>query len=91
MRRMRSGAVVLGGVGILAATLTACGSDEPDRRCVDKVTQEKLPDYECKDSTGHGHYYYGGSVKNGKVSGGSYDKASVSRGGFGGGHGSSGG
>ncbi|MFE7774165.1 hypothetical protein ACFU5O_09730 [Streptomyces sp. NPDC057445] len=84
-RRLRSGAVVLGGMGMLAATLTSCGS-EPDERCIDPVTQEVLPDYECDDDDGQGHgrYYYGGSVRgNGKVSGGSFDKSAVDSGGFG--------
>ncbi|WP_069171077.1 hypothetical protein [Streptomyces griseus] len=81
-RRLRSSTVVLGGVGMLAATLTACGSD-PDRRCVDPVTREELPSYECRDSSGSGSYYYGGSSSRGKVSGGSFDKSAVDRGGFG--------
>lgn len=83
--------MVLGGVGLLAATLVACGSD-PDKRCVDPQTHKVLPESRCKDG-GPGRYYYGGSVKNGRVSGGGYDKSAVSRGGFGGGddHGSSGG
>ncbi|GAA2241706.1 hypothetical protein GCM10010145_04710 [Streptomyces ruber] len=34
-RRLRSSTVVLGGMGIVAAALTSCGS-EPDRRCVDR-------------------------------------------------------
>ncbi|WAZ23640.1 hypothetical protein STRCI_004995 [Streptomyces cinnabarinus] len=34
-RRLRSSTVVLGGMGVVAATLTSCGS-EPDRRCVDR-------------------------------------------------------
>ncbi|MEV6318387.1 hypothetical protein [Streptomyces sp. NPDC051776] len=34
-RRPRSGTVILGGMGALAAALTACGS-EPDKRCVDR-------------------------------------------------------
>ncbi|MGW7462939.1 hypothetical protein [Streptomyces sp. NPDC054797] len=88
-RRMRSGAVALGGMGLLAATLVACGSsDEPDKRCASRSTLEKLNDRECK-SGGRGAYYYGGSVSNGKVSGGSFDKAAVTRGGIGG-HSSSG-
>ncbi|WP_370414488.1 hypothetical protein [Streptomyces fradiae] len=96
MRRVRSTTVVLGGVGLLAATLTACSS-EPDRRCIDPVTYKELPDYECGDGDGdgssssHSHsgrYYYGGSSSSGKVSGGSFDKSAVSSGGFGG-HGSS--
>jgi hypothetical protein len=74
--------VVLGGMGVLAATITSCGSD-PDRRCVDPLTQEKLPSYECNDSSGSGSYYYGGSSSNGKVSGGSFTESAVDRGGFG--------
>ncbi|MEJ8636914.1 hypothetical protein ABZY19_08640 [Streptomyces sp. NPDC006475] len=81
-RRLRSSTVVLGGMGVLAATITSCGS-EPDKRCVDPVTQEKLPSYECDDSTGSGRYYYGGSYSSGKAEGGSFDKTAVDRGGFG--------
>ncbi|MGX1883300.1 hypothetical protein [Streptomyces sp. NPDC055287] len=82
-RKLRSGTVLLGGMGVLAATLTACGS-EPDRRCVDPVTQEVLPDYECDDDgTSNGRYYYGGHVNSGKVTDGSFDKSAVDRGGFG--------
>ncbi|GAA2784954.1 hypothetical protein [Streptomyces showdoensis] len=95
MRRLRSGTVVLGGVSVLAATLTACGS-EPDRRCIDPVTYKELPDYTCESGSGSGssssgRYYYGGSVSSGKVSGGSFDKAAVDSGGFGGHHSGSGG
>lgn len=91
-RRMRSGAVALGGMGLLAATLVACGSsDEPDRRCASRSTLNKLNEKECKTG-GTGSYYYGGSVANGKVSGGSFDKSAVTRGGIGKSHsGSSGG
>lgn len=95
-RRMRSGAVALGGMGLLAATLVACGSsDEPDRRCADRKTLEKLNNKECK-SGGRGAYYYGGTATAGNgrayVSGGSFDKSAVTRGGIGGGKsGSSGG
>ncbi|MFF0741129.1 hypothetical protein ACFYVL_12090 [Streptomyces sp. NPDC004111] len=93
-RKLRSSTVVLGGMGMLALSLSACGS-EPDRRCVDPVTQEELPSYECEDddddgggssgsSASHsGVYYYGGSVSNRRVSGGSFDKQAVDRGGFG--------
>ncbi|MER8042436.1 hypothetical protein [Streptomyces sp. NPDC094032] len=95
MRRLRSSTVVLGGVGMLAATLTACGS-EPDQRCIDPVTYKELPDYQCasgsgSSSTSTGRYYYGGSVSSGKVSGGSFDKSAVDSGGFGGHHSGSGG
>ncbi|MFD9487890.1 hypothetical protein [Streptomyces sp. NPDC059991] len=73
MRRFRSTAVVLGGMGVLAATLTAC-SHEPDRRCVDPVSHKELPKYECK-SGGHGSYYYGGHTRNGAVYGGSFNRS----------------
>ncbi|MCX5012188.1 hypothetical protein OG765_14455 [Streptomyces sp. NBC_00555] len=91
-RRMRSGAVALGGMGLLAAALVACGnSNEPDRRCVDRSTLDKLDDRYCKSgsSNSRGTYYYGGSVRSGKVTGGSFDKSAVTRGGIGG-HSSSG-
>ncbi|KUH35954.1 hypothetical protein ATE80_26165 [Streptomyces kanasensis] len=76
-------------MGALALTLTSCGSSEPDRRCVDPVTREVLPDYKCRgggsggSGGGSGSYYYGGSANSGKVEGGSFDKATVQRGGFG--------
>ncbi|MEV4919696.1 hypothetical protein AB0K47_23145 [Streptomyces tirandamycinicus] len=83
-RRLRSSTVVLGGMGVLAVTITSCGS-EPDRRCVDRITREVLPSYECDDDRrgGTGSYYYGGGKYDGRVSGGSFDKAAVERGGFG--------
>jgi hypothetical protein len=81
-RKLRSSTVVLGGMGMLAATLTACGS-EPDERCVDRVTQEILPEYECEDDSGSGTYYYGGTTNGSRVSGGSFNKSAVKRGGFG--------
>lgn len=81
-RSLRSASVVLGGVGLLAASLVACSSD-PDKRCVDPTTYKQLPDKDCHDS-GPGRYYYGGSVHNGKASGGSFEKSGVSRGGIGG-------
>ncbi|WP_055602191.1 hypothetical protein [Streptomyces aureus] len=94
MRRLRSSTVVLGGMGVLAATITACGSD-PDKRCVDPVTRETLPSYECESGGGgdddddnggtthRGSYYYGGSIRDNRVSGGSFDKKAVDTGGFG--------
>ncbi|MFE6841582.1 hypothetical protein [Streptomyces sp. NPDC057686] len=94
-RRMRSGSVALGGMGLLAAALVACGSSsEPDKRCVDRATLEKLNTKECKSgsgSSGRGAYYYGGAVSNNRVSGGSFDKSAVTRGGIGGHSSSSGG
>ncbi|MFE9255123.1 hypothetical protein [Streptomyces sp. NPDC006879] len=80
-RRMRSGGVILGGVGLLAAALVGCGSD-PDKRCADPKTSEQLKDSDCRDN-GSGAYYYGGSSKKGKPSGGSFNKSAVDRGGFG--------
>ncbi|WP_333767477.1 hypothetical protein [Streptomyces sp. IBSBF 2435] len=85
-RRLRSGVVMLGSVGLLAAALVSCSSGGPDKRCVDPTTYKKLNDRDCHDG-GPGRYYYGGSVKNGKVSGGGFDKSAVKRGGFGGGSG----
>ncbi|AIV34605.1 hypothetical protein LMJ38_06815 [Streptomyces sp. R1] len=67
-RRLRSSTVVLGGMGVLAAALSACGSD-PDRRCVDRDSYDYLNGYKvvadknCKSgSSGSGS------------SGGSYGK-----------------
>ncbi|MET9877451.1 hypothetical protein ABZZ36_22870 [Actinacidiphila glaucinigra] len=92
-RRFRSGTVILGGMGVLAAALAACGS-EPDKRCVDPDTYRTLPPEKCDDGSGQGRYYYGGGVSHGRAKGGSFDKSSVKTGGFGGrgsGHGSGGG
>lgn len=88
-RRMRSGGVALGGMGLLAATLVACGSSgEPDKRCASRTTLEHLNMKDCT-SSGRGSYYYGGKVTKGKVAEGSFDKPSVARGGIGGSHKSS--
>jgi hypothetical protein len=38
-RRLRSSTVILGGMGVLAAALSACSS-EPDRRCVDRSSYD---------------------------------------------------
>ncbi|MEU3793536.1 hypothetical protein [Streptomyces fructofermentans] len=43
-RRLRSSTVVLGGMGVLAAALTSCGSD-PDRRCVDRESYDYADGY----------------------------------------------
>ncbi|MFE5793990.1 hypothetical protein ACFQ8C_15630 [Streptomyces sp. NPDC056503] len=91
MRRLRSSTVVLGGMGVLAATITACGA-EPDRRCADPVTLEELPGYRCdtgapddddNGTTVRGAYYYGGYVREARVAGGSFDRKAVETGGFG--------
>jgi hypothetical protein len=56
-RQLRSGTVVLGGVGLLAAALTACSSD-PDKRCVDRDSYnvakgfKVVSDKNCKTTTG---------------------------------------
>ncbi|WP_330174016.1 hypothetical protein OG875_10810 [Streptomyces sp. NBC_01498] len=88
-RRLRSSTVVLGGMGILALTITSCGS-EPDRRCADRNSYEELSSNECDDD-GNGAYYYGGKSSKGRVHGGSFDKSAVDRGGFGCSSGSGGG
>ncbi|MBX9397055.1 hypothetical protein K4749_26535 [Streptomyces sp. TRM72054] len=55
-RRLRSSTVVLGGMGVIAAALTSCGS-EPDRRCVDRDSYDYLNGYKivadknCKSSS----------------------------------------
>ncbi|WP_033325338.1 hypothetical protein [Streptomyces yerevanensis] len=103
-QQLRSGTVVLGGMGLLAAALTACSSD-PDKRCVDRDSYNAAKGYKvvsdknCK-STGSGKsrksrkgssddaWYHGGEESNGWVDGGSF---SVDRDGFGDGDGSSGG
>ncbi|MFC3578375.1 hypothetical protein ACFOZ0_34980 [Streptomyces yaanensis] len=106
-RQLRSGMVVLGGMGLLAAALTACSSD-PDKRCVDRDSYtvakgyKVVADKNCKSTktSYNGSWYYGGDKKSGWVSGGSFTKPSkgsggssggVKRGGFGGGSGKSGG
>ncbi|MFI8351597.1 hypothetical protein [Streptomyces sp. NPDC085596] len=112
--QLRSTTVVLGGMGLLAAALTACSSD-PDKRCVDRDSYNvakgyhTVSDKNCKSATStDGAYYYGGKKKGSWVRGGSFtpprksgsgsgrssydnDNHSVHRGGFGSGHGSSGG
>ncbi|QTE00442.1 hypothetical protein [Streptomyces cyanogenus] len=53
---LRSGTVVLGSVGLLAAALTACSS-EPDKRCVDRDSYDLVKGYKvvadknCKTGT----------------------------------------
>ncbi|KPI25503.1 hypothetical protein OV320_6978 [Actinobacteria bacterium OV320] len=56
-RRLRSGTVVLGGMGVLAAALSACSSD-PDKRCVDRDSYNLTKGYKvvadknCKSTSG---------------------------------------
>ncbi|MGW5866052.1 hypothetical protein ACWFRJ_28145 [Streptomyces sp. NPDC055239] len=76
-RRLRSSTVVLGGMGVLAAALTSCGSD-PDKRCVDRDSYNSLSGYKivgdknCKSGTssskGSGGSSYGtGLGKSGRT------------------------
>jgi len=78
-RRLRSGTVVLGGVGILAVALTACSSDE-DKRCVDRNSYNAAKGYKivadrnCKSSksTTRSSWYYGGNKSGSWVEDGSF-------------------
>ncbi|GAB2723227.1 hypothetical protein [Streptomyces bullii] len=76
-RRLRSSTVVLGGMGVLAAALTSCGS-EPDRRCVDRDSYDYLNGYKivadknCKtgsSGTSTGSSYGKGRKKTGTGNG----------------------
>ncbi|MDX2543969.1 hypothetical protein ACOT81_29925 [Streptomyces sp. WI04-05B] len=89
-RQLRSGTVVLGGVGLLAAALTACSSDDPAKRCVDRDSYRAAKGYKivaeknCKTVTAvNGAHYYGGKKKSGWVKGGSFTKSGKSGGGSG--------
>ncbi|MBC2901387.1 hypothetical protein [Streptomyces cupreus] len=79
-RRLRSSTVVLGGMGVVAATLTSCGS-EPDRRCVDRDSYtwdgyKVIADKNCKSgSSGSSGSSYGKSGKKKTGKGGSADAA----------------
>ncbi|MEV0177930.1 hypothetical protein AB0I54_01295 [Streptomyces sp. NPDC050625] len=90
-RQLRSGTVVLGGMGLLAAALTACSS-EPDKRCVDRDSYQLAKGYKvvadknCKSTkvtkvSVNGAWYYGGKKKNGWVDGGSFTRPSKGSGG----------
>jgi hypothetical protein len=71
-RRLRSSTVVLGGMGVLAAALSACGSD-PDRRCVDRDSYDYINGYKivadknCKSGASSSSYGKG-RKKTGKTS-----------------------
>ncbi|TLS44509.1 hypothetical protein FE633_19555 [Streptomyces montanus] len=99
-RQLRSGTVVLGGMGLLAAALTACSS-EPDKRCVDRdsYTLDKgykvVSDKNCKTTGSSSRksrkissdidaWYYGGEESKGWVDGGSFTKSSDGSGSSGG-------
>ncbi|MEU5089606.1 hypothetical protein [Streptomyces sp. NPDC021356] len=89
-RRLRSGTVVLGGMGLLAAALTSCSSD-PDKRCVDRDSYSLskgyrvVSDKNCKStkSSYGGTWYYGGKKSGGWVQGGSFTKPRKGSGGSG--------
>ncbi|MEV1069119.1 hypothetical protein [Streptomyces sp. NPDC050263] len=80
-RRLRSGTVVLGGMGILAVALTACSSD-PDKRCVDRDSYNSAKGYKvvsdknCKSTkvSTNAAWYYGGKKKGSWADGGSFTK-----------------
>ncbi|MFF8862736.1 hypothetical protein ACF08B_11905 [Streptomyces sp. NPDC015139] len=92
-RRLRSGTVVLGGVGLLATALTACSSSDPDKRCVDRDSYtygkgyKVVSDKNCKStkSSSHGTWYYGGTKKGSFVGDGSFTKPGKGSGGGSGG------
>ncbi|WP_371527652.1 hypothetical protein OG302_17450 [Streptomyces sp. NBC_01283] len=75
-RRLRSSTVVLGGMGVLAAALTSCGS-EPDKRCVDRDSYDTFTGYKivadknCKSGSGSSSSN-SSNGKGRKSSGGSY-------------------
>ncbi|MGW0910646.1 hypothetical protein ACWD1Z_02685 [Streptomyces sp. NPDC002784] len=79
-RRLRSSTVVLGGMGVVAAALTSCGS-EPDRRCVDRDSYtwdgyKVIADKNCKSgASGSSGSSYGKGGKGGKKKGGGADAA----------------
>ncbi|MFE2100431.1 MULTISPECIES: hypothetical protein [unclassified Streptomyces] len=80
-RRLRSGTVLLGGMGLLATALTACSS-APDKRCVDRDSYRLAKGYKvvsdknCKSAKAFvdGAWYYGGKKQGSWVSGGSFTK-----------------
>ncbi|MFE0508728.1 hypothetical protein [Streptomyces sp. NPDC058964] len=82
-RRLRSGAVLLGGMGLLATALTACSS-APDKRCVDRDSYRLAKGYKivadknCKATKAlvNGAWYYGGKEKGSWVNSGSFTKPS---------------
>ncbi|MER7489743.1 hypothetical protein ABTY20_28375 [Streptomyces sp. NPDC126497] len=90
-RRLRSSTVVLGGMGVLAAALSACGSD-PDRRCVDRDSYDYLNGYKvvadrnCTSSSAgsagragasrtDADWYYDADVSNGYADHGTFSRS----------------
>ncbi|MEU0688686.1 hypothetical protein [Streptomyces uncialis] len=86
-RQFRSATVVPGGMGLLAAALTACSS-EPDKRCVDRDSYESTRGYKvvkksaCSDNPVRTNvsWYTGGTQKDGWVREGSLGRPLVSGG-----------
>ncbi|MEU6553994.1 hypothetical protein ABZ915_27510 [Streptomyces sp. NPDC046915] len=88
--QLRSTTVVLGGMGVLAAALTACSS-APDKRCVDRDSYNLAKGYKvvsdknCKagstKTSVNGAWYYGGKKKRHWVDGGSFNKPGKGSGG----------
>jgi hypothetical protein len=78
-RRMRSEYVVIGSIGALVAGLCLYGVIRDDDRTCINGNYEVIPDEECERGNTGAHWYYGGTNRNGKMSGGSFV-----RGGFGG-------
>ncbi|MFF2199211.1 hypothetical protein [Streptomyces sp. NPDC058145] len=92
--QLRSTTVVLGGMGLLAAALTACSS-APDKRCVDRDSYRLAKGYKvvsdknCRSAkvSVNGSWYYGGKKRGSWVTGGSFTKPSKGSGGSSGGGG----
>jgi hypothetical protein len=85
---MRSAAVNIGLVGVLAFAMSGCANANStnERRCVDRTSDTVVGDEHCANSSGGGSHgwYYGGRANRGRVSGGSYTAPSgVDSGGFG--------
>ncbi|MEU5366643.1 hypothetical protein ABZ354_24765 [Streptomyces sp. NPDC005925] len=71
-RRLRSSTVILGGMGVVAAALTSCGS-EPDRRCVDRDSYDPYGGYRIIDDK---YCESGGGSSGGSSGGTSYSNSS---------------
>ncbi|MER6348795.1 hypothetical protein ACWC10_28045 [Streptomyces sp. NPDC001595] len=84
-RRLRSSTVVLGGMGVIAAALTSCGSD-PDRRCVDRDSYDYINGYKvvadknCKSGSSSGTSGKGRKTSGSRVDADWYYDAEVSGG-----------
>ncbi|MEU6545498.1 hypothetical protein [Streptomyces sp. NPDC046859] len=83
-RRLRSSTVVLGGMGVIAAALTSCGSD-PDRRCVDRDSRtyegyKVVADKNCASGRGAGSSSGKGRKTSGRADAAWYYDADVSGG-----------